>query len=108
MKRLLAVGTASALLAACVNFEEEAQERCAKYGFEPGTTVYAQCLQTEVNFQKQALSEALASLSDSLQDTGRSFKTSPSPMIIPPREPLFRNTRCSQTPMTRSVSCTTW
>lgn len=57
MKRLLTAAV-SALLTGCVSMEEVAQERCTKYGFESGTTAYAQCLQTEVNVQRRALSEA--------------------------------------------------
>lgn len=80
--RLLVAAAAialSSMLAGCVDPAEQARSdaaACEAYGFRPGTDAYANCLMTRDRDRRNAESDALQSLSNSLGQMGQPASTS--------------------------------
>lgn len=54
---------------ACTSIEKTSKEACKSYGFEPGTTQFAECVQEKVASRQERVQDAL----DDMQETADGF-----------------------------------
>lgn len=74
MHRLVLLGVLCGSVAACEPTMQDFADRCAGYGFQPGTEAMATCLQNETLAYKQRESAALAAAAQANATTNAAYR----------------------------------